>query len=59
MLRIDFVKFRDNLDLRDTLLATYPQKIRETSPTDYYFGTGKGSGQNKAGIILMAIRAYF
>ncbi|MGB3558208.1 MAG: NADAR domain-containing protein [Geitlerinemataceae cyanobacterium] len=44
-------------EIRDILLDTGDELIVENAPGDYYWGCGKdGSGQNKPGQILMAVR---
>ena len=50
-------KFQTHADIRATLLATGNEEIIENAPGDFYWGCGKdGSGQNKLGEILMAVR---
>ena len=50
-------KFKAHADIRDILLATGDEALVENSPVDYYWGCGKdGSGKNKLGQILMAVR---
>ncbi|MBD1865001.1 MULTISPECIES: NADAR family protein [Trichocoleus] len=50
-------KFKAHADIRDILLATGDAMLVENSPVDYYWGCGKdGSGKNKLGQILMAVR---
>jgi hypothetical protein len=50
-------KFRTHADIREILLATRDEVLMENSPIDYYWGCGKdGSGKNKLGQILMAVR---
>lgn len=50
-------KFSTRSELREILLATGDEAIVENAPDDYYWGCGKdGSGQNKLGQILMAVR---
>ena len=50
-------KFKTHADIRDILLATGDEVLVENSPIDYYWGCGKdGSGKNKLGQILMAVR---
>lgn len=50
-------KFQTYGDIRATLLETGEAHLVENSPIDYYWGCGKdGSGQNKLGQILMAVR---
>jgi N-glycosidase YbiA len=50
-------KFGTHADIREILLATGDELIVENAPGDYYWGCGKdGSGKNKLGQILMAVR---
>lgn len=50
-------KFQTHADIREILLATGDEELVENSPIDYYWGCGAdGSGKNKLGIILMAVR---
>ena len=50
-------KFQTHADIREILLATGDELIVENAPGDYYWGCGKdGSGKNKLGQILMAVR---
>ncbi|MCP2728999.1 NADAR family protein [Limnofasciculus baicalensis] len=50
-------KFETHGDIREILLATGDELIVENAPGDYYWGCGKdGSGKNKLGLILMAVR---
>lgn len=50
-------KFQTHDDIRAILLDTGEAHLVENSPIDYYWGCGKdGSGQNKLGQILMAVR---
>ena len=50
-------KFETHPDIRELLLATGDEQIVENAPGDYYWGCGKdGSGKNKLGQILMAVR---
>ena len=50
-------KFK-NLEFKKYLIDTGDFIIRETSPWDYYWGTGKnGQGKNRLGILLMKIRS--
>lgn len=52
-------KFQTHTDLRESLLATGDEDLIENAPTDYYWGAGRdGSGQNKLGQILMAVRNH-
>ncbi len=57
MQRAVLQKFKTNADIREILLATGDELIVENAPHDYYWGCGKdGSGKNKLGEILMAVR---
>ncbi len=50
-------KFQTHADIREILLATGDEELVENSPIDYYWGCGAdGSGKNKLGIVLMAVR---
>jgi ribA/ribD-fused uncharacterized protein len=50
-------KFTQSRELKAILLATRDAVLIEDSPVDYYWGCGKdGSGQNKLGKMLMALR---
>ncbi len=50
-------KFETHDALRALLLATGDEEIIENAPGDYYWGGGAdGSGQNKLGKTLMAVR---
>ncbi len=50
-------KFETHGDIREILLSTDNELIIENSPSDYYWGCGKdGTGKNKLGLILMAVR---
>jgi len=50
-------KFETHEDIRKRLLETGDQTIVENAPGDYYWGCGAdGSGKNKLGEILMAVR---
>jgi len=50
-------KFEQNKELKDLLISTGDNIIREASPYDSYWGIGKdGLGENKLGKILMKIR---
>jgi len=51
-------KFELHADPRATLLATGEEELVEKAPGDYYWGCGAdGSGQNRLGQILMAVRS--
>ena len=44
-------------ELRDLLLSTGDRELVESSPFDYFWGSGQdGSGQNKLGNLLMQVR---
>ena len=44
--------------LREALLATGERPLVEASPFDHYWGAGQdGSGQNRLGVLLQAVRA--
>jgi len=50
-------KFEQHDDLKELLISTKDREIRESSPSDYYWGSGKdNSGKNILGKILMKIR---
>ncbi len=50
-------KFQAHAEIRQVLLATGEAAIVENSPIDPYWGCGAdGSGQNKLGQVLMAVR---
>jgi ribA/ribD-fused uncharacterized protein len=50
-------KFETHADIREILLNTGDRELVENAPGDYYWGVGKtGTGQNKLGQILMAVR---
>lgn len=51
-------KFETHADIRAILLNTGDAELVENAPGDYYWGSGKdGTGLNKLGQILMAVRA--
>ena len=51
-------KFETHPDIRAVLLDTGDKELVENAPGDYYWGSGKdGTGLNKLGQILMAVRA--
>jgi N-glycosidase YbiA len=57
MLKAVLKKFQTHQDIREILLSTGDDLLVENSPIDYYWGCGKdGSGKNKLGLILMAVR---
>ncbi|MBD2580637.1 NADAR domain-containing protein [Oscillatoria sp. FACHB-1406] len=57
MYRAVLTKFKSHSDLREILLNTGDELLVENAPNDYYWGCGKdGSGKNKLGITLMAVR---
>lgn len=50
-------KFQTHEALYRILLSTGDEEIIEDAPHDYYWGCGAdGSGQNRLGVILMAVR---
>ncbi|NES75246.1 MULTISPECIES: NADAR family protein [Okeania] len=52
-----FNKFATNSEIREILLSTGNEEIVYKSPVDLYWGQRKdGSGKNKLGKILMAVR---
>ncbi len=52
-------KYETHADVRSVLLATGEEELVENSPTDYEWGCGaNGSGQNRYGKVLMAVRSY-
>lgn len=58
MLAAALKKFETHEELRTLLLATGDEEIVEKSSSDYYWGCGAdGSGLNKLGQTLMAVRA--
>ena len=58
MLAAALKKFETHEELRTLLLATSDEEIVEKSSSDYYWGCGAdGSGLNKLGQTLMAVRA--
>jgi ribA/ribD-fused uncharacterized protein len=51
-------KFELHAEPRATLLTTGEEELVENAPGDYYWGCGAdGSGQNRQGQILMAVRS--
>ena len=53
-------KFTQHDSLRDLLVGSGDEEIEEDSAKDYYWGAGAdGTGQNKLGKMLMALRAEF
>ena len=54
------LKFTQNDDLREMLLATDGFELVEFAPFDGYWGNGKdGNGKNRLGILLMQLRDAF
>lgn len=50
-------KFQSHEDIRRRLLDTDDEELVENAPGDYYWGCGAdGTGQNKLGRIIMAVR---
>lgn len=57
--RATLAKYETHRDVCTILLATGDEELVENSPTDYYWGCGAdGSGQNRYGQVLMAVRAH-
>lgn len=57
MFRAVLRKFQTHYDIRRRLLDTDNEDLVESAPGDYYWGCGAdGTGQNKLGKILMAVR---
>ncbi len=51
-------KFATHATLRKLLLSTGNARLAEAAPSDYYWGVGgDGSGLNKLGLILEAVRS--
>ena len=51
-------KFGAHPALRALLLATGARPLVENAPADYYWGCGRsGTGRNRLGVLLMALRA--
>jgi hypothetical protein len=58
MLRALTAKFEQNSDLATLLKSTGTTILKEQSPWDSYWGTGRtGKGQNRMGALLMQLRA--
>lgn len=58
MFRATLAKYETHADVRAVFLATGVEELVEESSTDYYWGCGAdGSGQNRYGHVLMAVRA--
>jgi ribA/ribD-fused uncharacterized protein len=54
---IVFEKFKQNLDIREKLLATGDEHLIEASPRDSFWGFGPDKkGKNMLGIVLMNVR---
>ncbi len=52
-------KFKMHPEIRQQLLETGDELLVENSPVDYYWGCGEdGSGKNRLGEILMAVRSH-
>ena len=52
------LKFQQNPELAERLIATGDARLVEDSPADRYWGTGNdGTGQNMLGQLLMEVRA--
>ncbi len=59
MYQVVLAKFTQNKDCRSMLLFTSDARLIENAPKDYYWGNGAdGTGKNKLGVILMAVRKY-
>lgn len=57
MARVIDAKFRQNPEIAEKLMSTWPRGLTEISKTDAFWGTGKkGDGRNMLGILLMATR---
>lgn len=53
-------KFEQNPELKEKLIATYPQRLVEGNNwNDTFWGVCRGRGNNALGLILMAIRNEF
>jgi ribA/ribD-fused uncharacterized protein len=51
-------KFDQNIVLYGNLLKTGTAELKEQSPWDSYWGTGRsGNGKNRMGVLLMKLRA--
>ncbi len=50
-------KFTQNEALKQILLKTGDAKLEEMSPSDSYWGIGRGKGKNRLGVLLMNLRA--
>jgi ribA/ribD-fused uncharacterized protein len=54
------VKFSEDEELLDKLVATKGRELIEDSPIDWYWGIGKdGTGKNVLGILLMEFRDWY
>ena len=51
-----YAKFTRHNDLKHLLLSTGDRELVENNKNDSYWGIGKGSGQNKLGKMLCALR---
>lgn len=52
-----WLKFTNNKDIKEDLIATEDIRLIETSPSDYYWGIGAlGTGLNMLGETLMRVR---
>lgn len=49
-------KFSQNPDLRKLLVGTGDRALVEVSSTDRYWGRVQGQGENRLGVLLMALR---
>ncbi len=50
-------KFTQNEALKSLLLKTGSRKLEEASPSDSYWGMGRGKGKNRLGVLLMNLRS--
>ena len=57
MYNVVFAKFYQNQKLGNLLKSTGNAELIENSPSDFYWGIGDGTGQNKLGKILMTVRS--
>jgi N-glycosidase YbiA len=59
MYRAVLQKFSTHQKIREILLGTGDVELVENAPIDYYWGCGAdGSGKNKLGLILVAVRQF-
>jgi ribA/ribD-fused uncharacterized protein len=50
-------KFTQNESLKSLLLKTGTRTLEEASPSDSYWGVGRGKGKNRLGVLLMNLRS--